>query len=86
MFMNIIINNYLKNITVEKAILVAKQFSIDFSFNEMQTILPYMKNNWQGFLDENKKVFLLNDLTCKTNIETAKKTEALIDKLLIILS
>ena len=86
MFMNIIINSYLKNITIEKAILVAKQLCIDFSYNEMKIILPYVKANWQGFLDENKRTFLLNDLTNRTCPQTAKKTDALLNKLLLILS
>lgn len=86
MFMNIIINSYLKNITIEKAILVSKQLCIDFSYNEMQIVLPYMKNKWQDFLDENKRTFLLNDLASKTCPDTAKKTDALLNKLLIILS
>ena len=86
MLMNILINSYLKNITVEKAILVSKQLCIDFSYPEMQNILPYIKSNWQGFLDENKRTCLLNDLSRKTSPETAKKTNALLNKLLIILS
>lgn len=86
MFMNFMINSYLKNISVEKAILVAKQFSIEFNKKEMEIILPYVKCNWQGFLDENKKTYLLDELSCKTSLETAKKADALINKLLIILS
>jgi hypothetical protein len=86
MFMNILINTYLKNITIDKAILVSKQLCIDFNYKEMQAILPYVKTNWQGFLDENKRTFLLNDLANRTCPETAKKTDALLNKLLIILS
>ena len=86
MFINFIINNYLKNITIDKAILVSKQFNIDFSYSEMQTVLPYVKINWHGFLDENKKAYLLNDLSNKTCPQTAKKADALLNKLLIILS
>ena len=86
MFMNFMINSYLKNISVEKAILVAKQFSIEFDEFEMTAILPYIKCNWQGFLDENKKTYLLNELSNKTSLQTAKKTDMLINKLLIILS
>ena len=86
MFINILINSYLKNISTDKAILVAKQFCIDFTQEEMRTILPYIKTNWQGFLDENKRTFLLNDLSNKTCPLTAKKADALLNKLLIILS
>lgn len=86
MFINIIINSYLKNITIEKAILVSKQFSIEFSYDEMQKVLPYVKSRWQEFLDENKKTYLLKEITSKTCLETAKKTDALLNKLLIILS
>ena len=86
MFMSLMINAYLKNISIEKAILVAKQLSIDFTHNEMEAILPFIKCNWQGFLDENKKTYLLNDLSHKVGSSTAKKADALLNKLLIILS
>ena len=86
MFMNIFINNYLKSISTEKAILIAKQFCIDFSYNEMQIVLPFVKNNWQGFLNEIKKPRLMNEVTNLTSFETAKKTDALLNKLLIIIS
>lgn len=84
--MNIFINNYLKNITIEKAILISKQLCINFSTSEMQFVLPYLKNNWQNLLDDRKKLYLLKDISCKTSIETAKKTDALLNKLLIIFS
>ena len=86
MFMNLIISSYLKNISIDKAILVSKQLCIDFTYEEMKNILPYVKNNWQGFLDENKRTYLLNDLSNKTCPQTAKKADALLNKLLIILS
>lgn len=84
--MNIFINNYLKSISIEKAILVAKQFCIDFSYSEMQIVLPFVKNNWQGFLNEIKKPHLMNEITKLTCSETAKKTDLLLNKLLIIIS
>lgn len=86
MFMNIFINNYLKNISVEKAILVAKQFCIDFSYKEMNFVLPFIKVNWQNFLDKTKKPFLLQEIANSTTKETAKKTDALLNKFLIIIS
>ena len=86
MFMNILINSYLKNINTEKAILVAKQLCIEFSFEEMNHILPIVKSKWQDFLDENKKPVLLNYIANRTSPETSKKTDALVNKLLIILS
>lgn len=86
MFMNLLINSYLKNISVEKAILVSKQLNIDFSNEEMEIILPYVKNNWKDFLDENKKTYSLNYISNKISPITAKKTDALLNKLLIILS
>lgn len=84
--MNIFINNYLKSISIEKAILVAKQLCIDFTYTEMQIVLPFVRNNWQGFLNEIKKPHLMNEIVHLTNIETAKKTDALLNKLLIIIS
>ena len=76
----------LENITVEKAILVSKQLCIDFSYDEMNSILPYIKNNWQNFLNENKKTCYLDYISTITSPLTAKKANALLNKLLIILS
>ena len=86
MFINILINSYLKNLTVEKAILVSKQLCIEFTTEEMSAILPYIKSNWISFLNENKRTYLLADIANKTCSQTAKKTDALLNKLLIILS
>ena len=86
MFMTILINNYLKNITIEKAILVSKQFCIEFTYDEMRIVLPFIKSNWQNFLNENNKMYLLNSIANKTSATTANKADALINKLLIIFS
>lgn len=86
MFINILINSYLKNLTVEKAVIVSKQLCIDFTNEEMNIILPYVKANWQSFLNENKRTYLLADIANKTCSQTAKKTDTLLNKLLIILS
>jgi len=86
MFMNILINSYLKNMSVEKAILVSKQLCINFDYREMNIVLPYIKSNWQDFLDEKKRAFLLSNLSSKTCPDTAKKVDLLLNKLLIIFS
>ena len=86
MFMNILINNYLKNISIDKAILVSKQLCIEFTYEEMKIVLPFVKANWQNLLNEKSKMYLMNELTYKTSASTASKTDALINKLLIILS
>lgn len=86
MFMNMIINNYLKNITIEKAILVSKQLCIEFTYDEMRIVLPFVRANWQNFLDERNKMYLIKALADKTSQTTASKTDALINKLLIIFS
>jgi hypothetical protein len=52
----------------------------------MNIILPIIKNKWPDFLDENKKPVLLNHIANRTSLETSKKTDALLNKLLIILS
>ena len=80
------VNNYLKNITVEKAILVSKQLCIEFTYDEMKIVLPFVKSNWQNLLNERTKMYLLNVLTNKTSASTASKADALINKLLIIFS
>ena len=84
--LNILINSYLKNLTIDKAILIAKQFCIDFSYEEMRLALPYLKQNYQSLLNENSKIYALNNLAIVTNNIVANKCEQLIDKLLIILS
>lgn len=86
MFMNILINNYLKNISIEKAILVSKQLCIEFTYDEMKVVLPFVKANWQNLLDERNKMYLMNSLANKTSASTASKADALLNKLLIILS
>ena len=86
MFMNILINNYLKNISIEKAILISKQLCIEFTYDEMKTVLPFIKANWQNLLDEKSKMYLMNALANKTSASTAYKADALINKLLIIFS
>ena len=86
MFMTMLINNYLKNISTEKAILISKQLCIEFTYEEMNSVLPFIKANWQNFLDERNKMYLLNTIASKTSITTANKTEALLNKLLIIFS
>lgn len=84
--LNLLINNYLKNLTVDKAILIAKQFCIDFSYEEMRIALPYLKQNYQALLNENSKIYALSNLAINTNNTIASKCEQLINKLLIILS
>ena len=84
--MSMLINNYLKNITIEKAILVSKQLCIEFTYDEMRIVLPFVKANWQNFLNENHKMYLLNSLANKTSTSTANKADALLNKLLIIFS
>ena len=86
MFMSMLINNYLKNISIEKAILVSKQLCIEFTYDEMKIVLPFVKANWQNFLDERNKMYLLNSLANKTSNTTANKAEALLNKLLVIFS
>lgn len=84
--MSMLINNYLKNITIEKAILVSKQLCIEFTYDEMRIVLPFVKANWQNFLNENNKMYLLNSLANRTSVSTANKADALLNKLLIIFS
>ncbi len=86
MFLSLFINNYLKNMSIEKAILVSKQFCIDFTYEEMKIILPIIKNNWQRFLNEQEKMYLMNVISNKCSQISANKTEALLNKLLIIFS
>lgn len=84
--MSMLINNYLKNITIEKAILVSKQLCVEFTYEEMRIVLPFVKANWQNFLDERNKMYLINSLASKTSMTTASKADALLNKLLIIFS
>ena len=83
---NLIINNYLKNLTIDKAILISKQFCIDFSYEEMKLALPFLKQNYSAFLNENSKIYALSNLAINTNNIIANKCELLINKLMIIFS
>ena len=82
----IFINSYLKNLTIDKAILIAKQFCIDFSYEEMRIALPYLKQNYHALLNEKSKIYALSNLANSTNDTIANKCEQLINKLIIILS
>ena len=84
--LHLFINSYLKGLTVDKAILVSKQFCIDFSYEEMRLALPYLKKNYHALLNENSKIYALSNLANSTNNTIANKCEQLINKLLIILS
>lgn len=84
--LNILINSYLKNLTIDKAILISKQFCIDFSYEEMRLALPFLKQNYHALLNENSKIYALSNLASLTNNTIANKCEQLINKLLIILS
>lgn len=84
--LHIFIHSYLKNLTIDKAILIAKQFCIDFSYEEMRLALPYLKQNYHALLNENSKIYALSNLATVTNNTISTKCEQLIDKLLIIFS
>ena len=60
--LHLFINSYLKGLTVDKAILVSKQFCIDFSYEEMRLALPYLKKNYHALLNENSKIYTLSNL------------------------
>ena len=84
--LQLLINGYLKNLTIDKAILISKQFCIDFSYEEMKIALPFLKQNYHALLNENSKIYVLTNLANCTNNTIANKCEQLINKLLIILS
>ena len=83
---NLFISSYLRNLTIEKAILISKQFCIDFSYEEMRIALPYLKQNYHALLNENSKIYVLNNLANISNNTIASKCEMLVNKLLVILS
>lgn len=84
--LQLLINNYLKNLTIDKAILISKQFCIDFTYEEMRIALPFLKQNYHALLNENSKIYALNNLANISNNSIAYKCEQLINKLLVILS
>ena len=84
--LHLFINNYLKTLTIDKAILIAKQFCIDFSYEEMRIALPFLKQNYHALLNENSKIYVLNNLAAISNKTIAYKCEELINKILVILS
>ena len=84
--LNILIHSYLKNLTIDKAVLISKQFCIDFSYEEMKLALPFLKKNYNSLLNENSKIYALSNLATTTNNTIAAKCEQLVNKLIIILS
>ena len=82
----LLINSYIKNLSIEKAILISKQFCIDFTYKEMAIVLPFLKDNYTSFANENSKIYLLNNLATISSTTIASKCEQLVNKLLIIFS
>ena len=82
----LLINSYIKNLSIEKAILISKQFCIDFTYKEMAIVLPFLKANYTSFANENSKIYLLNNLATISSTTIANKCEQLVNKLLIIFS
>jgi hypothetical protein len=52
----------------------------------MSIALPFIKKNYHSFLNENSKIYALNNLAAISNNMVANKCEQLLDKLLIIFS
>lgn len=84
--MNVLIGNYVKSLSIEDTILIAKQFEINFTYEEMAQVLPYLKENYLQLFDEQKSFYLIRQLGNITGEQTAAKTGSLIQKLLVILS
>lgn len=77
-----IINYYLQSLTVDNAIYLASTYSIYFSREEAEIILPMLKQHWEWYLDEEKKQCFLKDISAQTSNETAKKVDMLLSTLI----
>ena len=77
-----IINYYLQSITVPNAIYLASTYSIHFSQDEVEIILPILKQHWEWYLDEEKKQCFLKDIAALTSNECAKKVDMLLSTLI----
>ena len=77
-----LINYYLQSLTVPNAIYLASTYSINFSYEEAEIILPILKKNWEWYLDEEKKHCFIKDIAGLTSNETAKKVDILLSTLI----
>lgn len=77
-----IINYYLQSLNIDNAIYLASTFSINFSKEEVEIILPMLKQHWEWYLDEEKKQCFLKDISAQTSHESAKKVDILLSTLI----
>ena len=77
-----IINYYLQSLTAPNAIYLASTYSIHFSQDEVEIILPILKQHWEWYLDEEKKQCFLKDIAALTSNECAKKVDMLLSTLI----
>ena len=81
-----LINYYLQSLTVQNAIYLASTYSIHFSYEEAEIILPILKKNWEWYLDEEKKYCFLKDIAGLTSNDCSKRVDMLLSTLLKILN
>lgn len=77
-----LINYYLQSLSIQNALYLASTYSIQFSYDEVEVILPILKRNWEWYLDNDKKQCFLRDISGLTSPETAKKVDKLLSTLL----
>ena len=76
-----IINYYLQSLNVPNAIYLASTYSIHFTTEEAEIVLPMLQQHWEWYLDEEKKQCFLKDISAQTSNETAKKVDMLLSTL-----
>lgn len=77
-----LINYYLQSLKTDNAIYLASQYGIIFSEEEMNTVLPLLKRNWEAYLNPNGKGCMLRDIETLTSKETMLKADKLLNILL----
>ena len=77
-----LINYYLQSLKTDNAIYLASQYGIIFTSEEMDTVLPLLKKNWEAYLIPNGKECMLRDIETLTSKETMVKADKLLNFLL----
>ncbi len=85
--MNTQIENYIKNIELDDAILLAKQYlNVHFSKDELAKVFPIIKKRYKEYFDIIRRDKLLYDIQTNTSKETFRKLLICIDRAKILIN
>lgn len=85
--MNISVENYIKNIELDEAISLAKQYlNVHFSKEELTKVFPLIKNRYKEYFDIIRRDKFLYDVQANTSKETFRKLLICIERAKILLN